>query len=142
MLFTAHYVCGPHVCFSMFYVAHCALGIAYVCFMLLTAHYLSLAFAMWYSLFITCWILMFATCCSLFMGCSYPLCGLQFNIRCSHSMYQSQTLYILASFYTINVLKIIILSINSYICSIFNVLSITKCAQGSCCSEVGKNWAQ
>ena len=46
MLLTAHYVFVPHVCFNMLSVALCLLGVGYVYFMLFTAHYLSLKFAM------------------------------------------------------------------------------------------------
>ena len=46
MLLTAHYVCVPHVCSIMLSVAHCLLGVGYVYFMLFTAHYLLLKFAM------------------------------------------------------------------------------------------------
>ena len=90
MLLTAHYICVPDVYSSIFYVAYCSLGVVYVCsFILLTAHYLPLMFAMWHSLLITCGFLMFAICCSLLKGCLCPLCGLQLNISCSYSVYQS-----------------------------------------------------
>ena len=91
MQLIAHYLCILHVCSSVFSVAHCSLGVALVYFMLLTAHYLSLMFAMWRSLLITYGFLVFAVCCSLLMGYSYPLCGLQLNMCYSYSVYQSQT---------------------------------------------------
>ena len=107
MLLPAHYVCVPHVCSIMLYVAHCTyIGVAYTYFILLTAHSLSLTLAMWYTLLITCEFLMFAACCSLLMGCSYPLCGLQLNICCSYQCigHEPNTY---TSFYVITALKYI-----------------------------------
>ena len=105
------YVCVPHVCSKMLYVVHCSLDFVYVYFMLLTAHYLSLMFAMLRSPLITSGFLVFAICCSLLMGCSYPLCGLQLNICCSYSVYQSQTHiyipYIYIGFHAITALRYI-----------------------------------
>ena len=96
VLFTAHLCCSCLLHVTMFAACYLLL-IKYVILMyvlvcsmlltahkvllmftvLLTAHYLSFKFAMWHSQLITCGFFMFAVCCSLLMGCSYPLCGLQ-----------------------------------------------------------------
>ena len=76
MLLTAHHTYVVYVCYflltacSYLYTVHCLHGlymllIAYYVLSYLyivTAHYLSLMFAVWHSLLITCGFLMFAIC--------------------------------------------------------------------------------